>query len=303
MTKSVIQPLESFRLAQYAVPTQCYLCGADNAFDAELCHHCQAPMALAHQAKNQATPPRMVAIVGASGAGKTVYLGMLMDMLSRMPKRLRVMARGAFSITLQQSTTAALSRCRFPGKTANEPDRWNWVHCQVRRPRQREPLDMIMPDMAGEALLEEIDHPHAYRAIRSFLGKCVGVIALVDAVTLMQGRREHDYFTMKLLSYLIELNDDPKRGWRKQPVAIIFSKADECDECLDDPAAFAQSHATGLWQQCKERFELHKFFATGVAGACAQHRDRFGGRVNVPLRIEPRGIIEPFEWVLEHLQP
>ena len=108
---------------------------------------------------------------------------------------------------------------------------------------------------------------------------------------------------MKLLSYLIELNDDPKRGWRKQPVAIIFSKADECDECLDDPAAFARSHATGLWQQCKERFELHKFFATGVAGACAQHRDRFGGRVNVPLRIEPRGIIEPFEWVLEHLQP
>jgi hypothetical protein len=303
MTKSVIQPLESYRLAQYAVPTQCYLCEADNAFDAELCHNCQAPMALAHQVKNQKTPPRMVAVVGASGAGKTVYLGMLMDMLSRSPQRLNVTARGAFSITLQQTTTSSLARCRFPEKTSSEPDRWNWVHCQVHRAKWREPLELIMPDMAGESLLEEIDHPNTYRVIRSFLNKCVGVVALVDAVTLRQGRREHDYFTMKLLSYLAELGDPSKPGWRKQPVAIVFSKADECDECLEDPIAFARAHATGLWQQCAERFERHRFFATGVAGACAQYRDRLGGRLNVPLRVEPRGIIEPFEWMLEQLSP
>jgi hypothetical protein len=301
MTKSVIQPLESYRLAQYAVPIQCYLCGEDNPFDAELCQHCQAPMALAHQAKRQKAPPRMVAIVGASGAGKTVYLGMLMDMVSRMPRRLKVMARGAFSITLQQTTMASLARCRFPEKTPSEPDQWNWVHCQVRRPRDREPMELIMPDMAGEAILEEINHPYTYPVIHAFLKKCAGVMAMVDAVTLTVGRREHDYFTMKLLSYLAELDDDPKQGWRKRPVAIVFTKADQCDECLDEPAAFAQSHAAGLWQQCDERFARHRFFAAGVAGACVYHRDRLGGRVNVPLRIEPRGIIEPFEWLLEQM--
>lgn len=302
MNKTIIQPLESYRLAKYAVPTACYLCGSDNAFDAELCHFCQAPMALAHQAESQKTDPRMIAVVGASGAGKTVYLGMLMDMLSRMPHRISVMARGAFSVTLQQTTTSSLAQCRFPEKTASEPDRWNWVHCQVRRPNRREPMELIMPDMAGEAILEEIDHPHSYHAIRSFLGKCTGVMALVDAVTLKQGQREHDYFTMKLMSYLAEMADDPRCNWRKQPVAVVFTKADECDECLNDPVAFARAHATGLWQQCTERFTLHRFFASGVAGACACRRDRFGGRLNIPLRIEPQGIVEPFEWMLRELE-
>ncbi|MBN1908431.1 MAG: GTPase domain-containing protein [Pirellulales bacterium] len=301
MTKSVIQPLESYRLAQYAVPVSCYLCETENTFDAELCTHCQAPMALAHQAKSQKISPRLIGALGASGAGKTVYLGMLMDMLSRNPKRLRIMARGAFSITLQQTTTHWLSRCRFPDKTASEPDRWNWVHCQVRRPKVRQPMELIMPDMAGEAILEEVDHPHTYRVIHSFLKKCSGVLVLVDAVELMRGRHDHDYFTMKLLSYLAELNVDPKQSWRKRPVAIVFTKADQCDECLDDPNGFAQSHATGLWQQCHERFDNHRFFAASVTGACANYDNPREGRVSVPLRIEPRGIVEPFEWLLEGL--
>jgi len=298
MSKSVIQPLESYRLAQYAVPVQCYLCEAENTFDAELCTHCQAPMALAHQAKSQKVLPQLIGTLGASGAGKTVYLGMLMDMLSRLPSRLRVMARGAFSITLQQTTTAYLSRCRFPEKTASEPDRWNWVHCQVRRPKPAQSVELIMPDMAGEAILEEVDHPHSYRVVRSFLKKCAGVMILVDAVELRGGHHDHDYFAMKLLSYLAELDDDPRTGWATRPVAVLFSKADQCDECEDDPAAFARSHASGLWQQCQERFPHHRFFATSVAGTCVWHERRFDGRVNVPLRIEPRGVVEPFEWLL-----
>ena len=80
-----------------------------------------------------------VFLTGSSGAGKTVYLGMLLDLLSRQPERIQAMARGAFSITLQQATMAALMRCEFPEKTATEPDRWNWVHCQVRTPEQRRP--------------------------------------------------------------------------------------------------------------------------------------------------------------------
>ena len=37
MTKSVIQPLESYRLAQYVVPIPCYICETDNTYDAEFC--------------------------------------------------------------------------------------------------------------------------------------------------------------------------------------------------------------------------------------------------------------------------
>ena len=63
MSKSVIQPLESYRLAEYAVPMPCYICGTDNTFDSEFCTHCQAPMALAHQANSQKVKPSMVAVV------------------------------------------------------------------------------------------------------------------------------------------------------------------------------------------------------------------------------------------------
>jgi hypothetical protein len=301
MTKGVIVPLESARLAEYAVPISCYICEGQNNFDAEFCRYCAAPMALAHQANSQKVRPRMVGIVGASGAGKTVYLGMLMDMLSRQPQRLQLLARGAFSITLQQTTLAALARCQFPEKTANEPDRWNWVHCQIRRPRHRRAMEMIMPDMAGEAILQEVDHPHTYRVINSFLKKCEGAMVLVDAVKLREGGQSQEFFTMKLISYLAELTDDAKRGWAKKPVALVLTKADQCEECIDDPAAFARAHASGLWQQCHERFQQHRFFAAGVAGACAYRQSLTEGRVYVPLHIEPHGIVEPFEWLLTNL--
>jgi len=301
MTTPVIQPLESFRLARYVVPIPCYICGTDNTCDAEFCTHCAAPMALAHQAASQKIRPRMIAAVGASGAGKTVYLGMLIDILSQQPKRTQLLARGAFSITLQQTTISALSQCRFPSKTPSEPDRWNWVHCQVRRPRQRRPLELILPDMAGDAVLEEVNHPHTFRVVRSFLQKCTAAMILIDAVKLKEGARDPDYFTMKLLSYLNELGEDGKVGWSRRPVAMIFTKADQCEECFDDPAAFARTHAAGLWQHCRQRFGCHRFFATGVAGTCVWRESLSEGRIQIPLRIEPRGIVEPFEWLLEEL--
>jgi len=301
MTKGVILPLESYRLARYAVPIACYVCETDNTFDAEFCTHCSAPMALAHQANSQNIRPRMLAVVGASGAGKTVYLGMLMDVLSRQPQHIQVLARGAFSITLQQTTIAALARCEFPRKTPNEPDHWNWVHCQVRRGKQRQPMELIMPDMAGEAVLEEVDHPHTYRVVRAFLKKCTAAMVLIDAVRLKEDTREQDYFTMKLLSYLSELGNEPKHSWAKRPVALILTKADQVEECLEDASVYARTHAAGLWQQCRERFGCHQFFGVGVAGACVFHDSLLDGRLLVPLRIEPRGIVEPFEWLLENL--
>ena len=303
MTKGSVLPLDSYRLAQYAVQVPCYVCDGGNSFDAELCRHCFAPMALAHQANSQKLRPQMMAAIGSSGVGKTVYLGMLMDMLSRMPDRMQLLARGAFSVTLQQTAVAALSRCEFPNKTSNEPDRWNWVHCQVRTSKHRRPVEMIMPDMAGEAILEEVDHPNTFPVIRSLLEKCSGVLLLIDSAELEGGRREQDYFAIKLLSYLSELCDDPKQGWANRPVALVFSKADQCEHCFDDPASYAQKHAAGLWQNCQERFKVHRFFAAGVAGACASRHSVTGGTLRVPLRVEPRGVVEPFEWLVSRVRP
>lgn len=292
-------PMDSYRLAQYTVACPCYICGGGNNFDAELCRHCQAPMALAYQAQSQKIHPRMVAAIGPSGAGKTVYLGMLTDMLSRQVEPLQLLARGAFSIALQQHVMASLARCEFPSKTPNEPDRWNWTHCQVLR-RRRNPIELIMPDLAGEALLEEVDHPNTYPVIKAFLSRCSGVMVLIDAPRVESGQSDEDFHTMKLISYLCELQNDPKSGWKHRPVSLIFTKADQCEHCFDDPQAFAKRHTPGLFQQCRERLKRHRFFATGVAGACG-YRLEGRGRVHVPLRIEPRGVTEPFVWLLDEL--
>ena len=301
MTKATIQPLESYRLVQYVVPIPCYICGADNIYDAEYCHLCLAPMALAHQANSQNVKPNMVGVIGASGVGKTVYLGMLMDMLSQPAVSIQALARGAFSITMQQNTVSALARCAFPRKTPNEPDRWNWVHCQVRRPEQRQDMEVLMPDMAGEAILEEVDHPHSYRIIGQFLNKSMGAMVLIDACQLKEGGRDQDFFSMKLLNYLSELDSDRRHGWRQRPVALILTKADYCEECRGDPASFARAHATGLWQLCQERFECHRFFAASVSGSCLSCDTLTEGRLHFPLRIEPHGIVEPFKWLVEQL--
>ena len=158
-----------------------------------------------------------------------------------------------------------------------------------------------MPDMAGEAIFQEVDHPNSFRVIGSFLRKCGGLMILIDAVKLKEGGQTQDFFTMKLITYLAELNERPKQGWSKKPVALVFTKVDQCEQCAADPEGFAQTHAAGLWQQCQERFRNFKFFAAGVAGACAYRQSDTEGRIHVPLRIEPHGIIEPFEWVLSNL--
>ncbi len=300
MSNKGVLPMDSYRLAQYSVQVPCFICEGGNSFDAEFCRHCQAPMALAHQANLRKIAPQLVATIGSADAGKTVYLGMLTDMLSRGNDDLQLLARGAFSVSLQQMTMSALSNCEFPDKTPNEPERWNWIHCQVRSSRKRNPTELILPDLSGEAILEEVDHPHTYPVIRAFLSKCRGVLILIDAVRLMDGEKDQDFFTMKMLSYLGELDDDPKTGWPTRPISLIFTKADRCETCFDDAAEFARKHSPGLWQHCQQRFKRSHFFASGVAGACAFQME-LGGTRHVPLRVEPRGIVEPFRWLVEQI--
>lgn len=111
---------------------------------------------------------------------------------------------------------------------------------------------------------------------------------------------------MKILSFLREVEcARTRRNLRRAalPLAIVFTKADQCEACFDSPESFAHMHATGMLRHLQERFNNYRMFAAGVAGACA-FRELVGeGRRRIPLRVEPRGIVEPLQWMLTQLSP
>lgn len=305
MSQLVQVPLETYLLAQQAAPIACLVCDHENCCSAARCRNCSAPMALAHQTRSVKKRPHLIAVIGASGAGKTVYLGLLMDMLTRHVGLLRSTARGPMSISLQQATTTALATGWFPEKTAPTPEQWHWVHCQFNCRRRRRPVELVIPDISGEALATETDRTGRYPAIRALLKKCAAVMVLADAELLQSGDHSHDFVTLKLLSLIGELREQHARSRRlrkteRRQLALVLTKADRCDGLRENPREFAEAHASALWSDCRARFPHHEVFACSVTGATA-YRDSYGRRQQVPLRIEPHGIVEPFGWLMTAL--
>jgi hypothetical protein len=232
------------------------------------------------------------------------------------------MARGAFSVGLQQRTVSSLARCEFPEKTGMDPDRWNWIHGEFRGagpaaprspPRRRGwsglwarktaafppppvPIELVVPDMAGEAILEEVEHPHAFFVVASLLRDAAAAMVLLDAAALTAGCREPDFAALKILSCLKE-HWQQARGHGPQTVAILLTKFDQVENFCGDAESFARAHAPGTWQYCWQQFRDCRFFSAGVAGCCTWHVRGETPRRR-PLRIEPHGIVEPFEWLL-----
>lgn len=305
MTHYAQLPLETYLLAEQAAPIECLVCEHENCCSAARCRNCSAPMSLAHQTRSIKKRPHLIAVIGASGSGKTTYLGMLMDMLTRHVGLVRSTARGPMSISLQQATTTALATGWFPEKTPAGAEHWHWVHCQFNCRRRRRPLELAIPDVSGEALAAETDRPGRYPAIRSLLSKCAAVLVVADAERLQAGDHAQDFVTLKVLSLLGELREERaqrgrQRPTERRPLALVLTKADQCGGLPDNPRDFAEAHAGSLWNDCRARFPRHEVFACSVAGATAL-RDNFGRKQQVPLRIEPRGIIEPFGWLMTEL--
>ena len=283
----------------------CVCCEKPFGIQSQDCPGCHAPADLSKVVAERGVPPKFVSVIGPSGAGKTVYLGMLLDMLSKGTCSLRGLPNGPFSLDVQQETIRALEQQRFPEKTPTEADEWRWVHCEVapaKRPKRI--VDVVTPDLAGEAIALELEHESTYPVIRSVLSKSAGLLVLFDSAQARDDGRTEDIFAMKLVSYLANLfrGEGPLR-WRKNrlPIAIIYTKADACPEAMEDPQAFAHATMPGFVQGCDRHFARHQYFASGIVGSYAMGIDGYGRKQHMPLHIEPRGIIEPLEWLMEQV--
>jgi hypothetical protein len=294
------QTKQTKKPAKSSIP--CLICQTGNEVDAIVCANCGAPMALIQEAVVQDRDPCIITVLGDSNVGKTVYLGMLLDMLSKRADDFEAVPKGAYSVNLQHNVISYLSARQFPPKTATEVDTWHWAYYQVaRRTKNSQIYDLVMPDMAGEAIAAEVANPKTCTVIRSLLEKSAGAILLVDGAMAAAGSPQPDFFALKLMSYLDGVIAR-KRGEKiKTPVAIVLSKGDHCLECFDDPISFAKTNLNRLWNICETRFENFEVFAASVVGALGYGTDEYENVIPYPLHVAPRGILEPYEWVLSRL--
>ena len=281
----------------------CLICSEANPFDAALCVACGAPMALAHETVAQGREPCITTVIGDSNVGKTVYLGMMLDMLSKRADEYDAVPKGAYSVNLQHAVVSYLGARQFPPKTAIEVDEWHWAYHQVSHRNNRGKVyDLVMPDMAGEALAAEVSSPNTFTVIRSLLDKSSAAILLVDAALAAAGSPQPDFFALKLMTYLDGIRSTKRNKRQTTPVAIVLSKADYAPDCFSDPRSFAKTNLNRLWNFCDKRFENVEFFACSVVGALGYGSDESENAVPYPLHIAPQGVLEPFEWVLSKLR-
>ena len=285
--------------------TECLICGATNHLIESLqCKHCSAPMSLAQDAAAQAGGQQIVSIVGASNVGKTVYLGFLLDMLSQRAGDFEAIPIGAYSVDVQQTVVSDMAHRAFPPKTPMEADRWYWAYYQIGRRTGGTTrwIDLVMPDIAGESLAAEVATPETFRVIRSLVTKSAGMLLVVDAALAANGSSQPDFFGLKMLSYIDSMNGSTRDQPIQTPLAVVLCKADHCPECFDDPRQFAQANLNRLWNMCRSRFANVEFFACSVVGslayATAEHEDYV---IPIPLHTALRGVLEPFEWMIDQL--
>ena len=281
----------------------CLICDARNSAQSVLCKECHAPLALVHEAIAQEREPQLVSIVGDSNVGKTVYLGFLLDMLSQRAHDFKAIPKGAYSVDLQQIVISHMAYRMFPPKTPMESNEWNWAYYQVcKRARTPKWVDLVMPDMAGEAIAAEVATPSTFRVIQKLLIKSSGLILLVDAAMAANGSAQPDFFSLKMMSYIDTMVASKREKLIDTPVAIVLTKADYCPECFDNPRRFVEANLNRLWNMCESRFAKVDFFASSVVGSLAYATAEGEDFVTpVPLHTALRGVLEPFEWIVEQL--
>src|SRR5205807_431219 len=101
--------IEENRPGQAMLNYNCPLCDG-HLFQGDPCGTCHAPAMVIESIFNRDLEPKFIGVLGPSGVGKTVYLGMLLDMLSRGEGGLQGTAKGPFSLALHRNVVLALER-------------------------------------------------------------------------------------------------------------------------------------------------------------------------------------------------
>ena len=175
----------------------------------------------------------------------------------------RAWPAGPFSLALHRNLILALEHQRFPDKTPNEPDRWQWVHCEVTAGRRGPGLRHRHPrrrrrGRAGRDREPQVEPDHP-RPDRQVLGPGRAGRHPPGGQPTARGRSSSPCSW----SATSTRSGRPARGKVEVPVALVFTKADLCEDAIHDPDAFARANAPGLWRICESRLKHFRFYLLG----------------------------------------
>jgi hypothetical protein len=127
-------------------------------------------------------------------------------------------------------------------------------------------------------------------------------LLLVDAALAANGSSQPDFFALKMISYIDAMGKTRKGRKIETPVAIVLTKADYVPESFENPDRFAEANLNRLWNLCETRLTKFRFFASSVVGSIGFAVSEGSEQVvPVPLHTALRGVLEPFEWIVEQL--
>jgi len=112
------QVIQSSRYLDDKVKVTCVCCQQESFDHTGFCNQCQAPLDLSRTAEKRGLPFQFVSVLGASGAGKTVYIGMLLDILSKGCRGIQGLPNNSFSVAVQQQTINSAGKPSLSGKNS-----------------------------------------------------------------------------------------------------------------------------------------------------------------------------------------
>jgi len=168
--------------------------------------------------------PRIIGLVGSSGAGKTSYLAMLYSLLFNGKRLENWDFAGSYTLNgweLQAKTLQVQEdgTVRNPNATPSDTDFYSLYHLALRHDSFLH--DILFADSSGEVFskwADNVNDPAAENA-RWIYDNAHAFLLFVDceAIIEQRGRARRD---------IVQLVEQVKRGLRGRPVVIVWSKAD-----------------------------------------------------------------------------
>ena len=303
MSKSML-PMESYRLAEFAAQIPCYICGEGNTFDAELCHCCQAPMALRirrtrKKSAHAWSPPSAPA---ASARPSTWACSWTCSRGRSTACRSSPAAR--FRSRLQQTRHLGACALRVPAKDAQRarPLELGALPGQHARAPQRRRADHARhgrrsDPRRGRSSAHLPRHPLVPRA------SARGILILIDAVEA-HGRATRPGLLHHEAAELLErAGRRPQARLAAPPGGADLQQGRPVRTLLRRPGRVRAAARPASGSIATSASATTSSFAAGVAGCCLTRLVRGRGKRDLAAcAIEPRGIVEPFEWLVKQMK-